>query len=203
MAVIGYMRVSTHHQKFDSQYQALLAYGVDTIYQEYESGRKIGRKELHRALKALKPGDTFVIFKLDRLARSTKQLLFLLEEFEKNDIQFVSIQNNIDTNTAMGKFFFTIMGAFAEMEAELIRERVISGLSAAKKKGVILGRPPLGNEIREAIELYHKTDIPAVKIAERCGVSTATIYRYLKKEGIYRTKKVVLPRSKELDDPLK
>lgn len=189
MAVIGYMRVSTQHQKFDSQYQALLEYGVDKIYKEYESGRKVVRKELNRALNALNPGDTFVIFKLDRLARGTKQLLILLEEFEKKNIQFVSIQNNIDTNTAMGKFFFTIMGAFAEMEAELIRERVISGLTAAKKKGVVLGRPPLGHQVDKAIELYHETDIPTEKIAKSCGVSTSTIYHYLKKDGIYRTKK--------------
>lgn len=134
MAVIGYMRVSTHLQKFDSQQQALDDYGVDMIFKEYESGRKSFRNELNKALDILEPGDTFVIFKLDRLARGTKQLLVLLERFNELNINFVSIENNIDTSTPMGRFFFTIMGAFAEMEAELIRERVLAGLNAAKQK---------------------------------------------------------------------
>lgn len=100
MAVIGYMRVSTPHQKFDSQLQALEAYGVDKIFKEHESGRKLERTELNKALGTLRSGDTFVIFKLDRLARGTKQLLSLMEDFERNQINFVSIQNNIDTTTA-------------------------------------------------------------------------------------------------------
>ena len=112
MAIIGYMRVSTTHQKFDSQLQALHKYGVDQIFKEYESGTKASRFQLKRALKALKPGDTFVIFKLDRLARSTKQLLLLLEEFEEKQIHFVSIQNNLDTATPMGKFFLPLWALF-------------------------------------------------------------------------------------------
>ncbi|EOL49316.1 recombinase family protein [Enterococcus caccae] len=190
MAVIGYMRVSTHYQKFDSQQQALKDYGVDKIFKEYESGRKSFRNELNKALNSLKPGDTFVIFKLDRLARGTKQLLVLLERFNEQNINFVSIENNIDTSTPMGRFFFTIMGAFAEMEAELIRERVLAGLSAAKKKGVILGRPPLVNQVNEALELYHNTKMSTEAISKRCGISTSTIYHHLRKDGIYRTKKV-------------
>lgn len=186
MAVIGYMRVSTHYQKFDSQQQALEAYGVDKIFKEYESGRKVQRTELNRALKELKPGDTFVIFKLDRLARGTKQLLGLLETFHEQQIHFVSIQNNIDTSTPAGRFFFTIMGAFAEMEAELIRERVRAGLDAAKNNGITLGRPPMVKEVDAALELYYTTDLSAREISDRCGVSIATIYHHLKKRGTYR-----------------
>ncbi|MEI5989674.1 recombinase family protein [Enterococcus crotali] len=189
MTVIGYMRVSTHYQKFDSQQQALEDYGVDQIFKEYESGRKSFRNELNKALNILQPGDTFVIFKLDRLARGTKQLLVLLERFNEQNINFVSIENNIDTSTPMGRFFFTIMGAFAEMEAELIRERVLAGLSAAKKKGVVLGRPPLVNQVNEALELYHNTDISTEEISKRCGISISTIYHHLRKDGVYRTKK--------------
>lgn len=189
MAIIGYMRVSTHYQKFDSQQQALEKYGVDKIFKEYESGRKSFRNELNKALNILKPGDTFVIFKLDRLARGTKQLLVLLERFNEQHINFVSIENNIDTSTPMGRFFFTIMGAFAEMEAELIRERVLAGLSAAKQKGVILGRPPLVDQVNRALDLYHNTDISTEEISKRCGISISTIYHHLRKEGVYRTKK--------------
>ncbi|MBO0474274.1 hypothetical protein IGL98_000756 [Enterococcus sp. DIV0840] len=189
MTVIGYMRVSTHYQKFDSQQQALKDYGVDIIFKEYESGRKCFRNELNKALTTLESGDTFVIFKLDRLARGTKQLLGLLEEFDRRNIHFVSIENNIDTSTPMGRFFFTIMGAFAEMEAELIRERVLAGLSAAKKNGVILGRPPLVNQVNEALELYHNTTMSTEDISKRCGIATSTIYHHLRKAGVYRTKK--------------
>ncbi|GGC88541.1 recombinase family protein [Enterococcus wangshanyuanii] len=188
MAVIGYMRVSTHFQKFDSQQQALDDYGVDMIFKEYESGRKSFRNELNKALDILEPGDTFVIFKLDRLARGTKQLLVLLERFNELNINFVSIENNIDTSTPMGRFFFTIMGAFAEMEAELIRERVLAGLNAAKQKGVVLGRPPLVDQVNEALELYHNTKLPAEQISKRCGISISTLYHHLRKEGVYRTK---------------
>ncbi|MBO0471159.1 recombinase family protein [Enterococcus sp. DIV0242_7C1] len=188
MAVIGYMRVSTHLQKFDSQQQALDDYGVDMIFKEYESGRKSFRNELNKALDILEPGDTFVIFKLDRLARGTKQLLVLLERFNELNINFVSIENNIDTSTPMGRFFFTIMGAFAEMEAELIRERVLAGLNAAKQKGVVLGRPPLVDQVNEALELYHNTKLPAEQISKRCGISISTLYHHLRKEGVYRTK---------------
>lgn len=194
MAIIGYMRVSTHQQKFDSQQKALELYGVDKIYKEYESGRKIARAELNKALASLKPGDTFVIFKLDRLARGTKQLLNLLEEFEKNNINFISIQNNIDTSTPMGRFFFTIMSAFAEMEADLIRERVLAGLDAAKLNGKQLGRPPRTKELEKALHLYHTSDLSVAKIAKICNVSNATICNHLKKEGISRNKKTLESR---------
>lgn len=188
MATIGYMRVSTQYQKFDSQEQALQEYGVDMIFKEQESGRKNCRTELKKAMAVLQPGDTFVIFKLDRLARNTKQLLGLLERFNDQNINFVSIENNIDTSTPMGRFFFTIMGAFAEMEAELIRERIMAGLTAAKKKGVTLGRPPLVNQVNEAIEMYHNTDLTTDEISKQCGIAASTIYYHLKKDGVYRKK---------------
>ncbi len=108
MAIIGYMRISTAHQKFDSQEQALKKFGVNKLYQEQDSGRNPHRLVLKQVLKKLKKGDTLVIFKLDRLARSTKQLLHLLEDFDKRGIHFVSIQNNIDTSTPMGKFFLPL-----------------------------------------------------------------------------------------------
>lgn len=191
MATIGYMRVSTQYQKFDSQEQALQEYGVDMIFKEHESGRKNCRTELKKAMAILQPGDTFVIFKLDRLARNTKQLLVLLERFNEQNINFVSIENNIDTSTPMGRFFFTIMGAFAEMEAELIRERIMAGLTAAKKKGVTLGRPPLVNQVNEAIDMYHNTDLTTDEISKHCGIAASTIYYHLKKDGVYRKKRLI------------
>lgn len=186
MTVIGYMRVSTQQQKFDSQQQALERYGVDCIYKERESGRKTSRSELNKALKRLKPGDTLVIFKLDRLSRGTKQLLSLLEEFDRKNIHFVSIQNNIDTSTAMGRFFFTIMGAFAEMEAELIRERVMAGLEAARENGKQLGRPPLTKEVQEALQLYTTSELSVPEIAKRCNISVPTVYNHIRKQKLLK-----------------
>ncbi|MBP1042612.1 recombinase family protein [Vagococcus sp. BWB3-3] len=188
MTVIGYMRVSTPHQKFDSQQKALKDYGVEIVYKEHESGRKEARTELNNALSALQPGDTFVIFKLDRLARSTKQLLSILEGFEKQNIHFVSIQNDIDTSTPMGKFFFTVMSAFSEMEAALIRERVLAGLDAARDNGTTLGRPSRTKEIDEAIKLYVNTDFSVKKISQICHISVPTIYNHLQRENIPRRK---------------
>ena len=186
MTTIGYMRVSTHQQKFDSQQKALEAYGVDCLFKEYESGRKATRTELTKALAALKPGDTFVIFKLDRLARGTQQLLRILEDFEKREINFVSIQNNIDTSTPMGRFFFTIMSAFAEMEAELIRERVMAGLDAARENGKSLGRPTRTTEVNQALKMYQETNLPVAEISRLCDISVPSIYYHLKKQDVPR-----------------
>ena len=105
-----------------------------------------------------------------------------MEFFNEAEINFVSIQNNIDTSTSMGKFFFTIMSAFAEMEAELIRERVLSGLEAAKEKGITLGRP---------IEKYMNTDLSITEIAKLNQISRPTVYNYLKRENIPKRSKIL------------
>lgn len=182
MSIIGYARVSTIHQQLDSQLNALEKYGCTQIYTEFDSGRNTQRKELARALNALEPGDTFVIFKLDRLSRGTKHLLGLMDEFSERNINFISIQNSIDTSTSMGKFFFTIMSAFAEMEAELIRERVLSGLDAAKANGKTLGRPIENKHIDKVIDDYLNTSLSVVEIAQKYKLSRPTIYKYLERK---------------------
>lgn len=184
MKIVGYARVSTTHQQLDSQIYALENFGCDIIFKEYESGRLSNRSQLSLALKSLSPGDTFVIFKLDRLSRGTKHLLSLMEFFTENQVNFISIQNNIDTTTSIGKFFFTIMSAFAEMEADLIRERVISGLQAAKENGVTLGRPVKNKNIYQVIDQYLHTDKSITRIALDNDISRPTVYRYLKRKNI-------------------
>lgn len=180
--IIGYARISTPHQKFDSQLQALNHFGCDFIYRECVSGRNIQRNELNQALKKLSPGDTFVIYKLDRLSRGTKHLLSLMEEFNQRNINFISIQNSIDTSTSMGKFFFTIMSAFAEMEADLIRERVLSGLETAKENGVKLGRPKKMVDVDKIVTLYTADHKTVTEIAKIMNLSRPTIYKYLKEQ---------------------
>uniref|UniRef100_UPI003D46C70C recombinase family protein n=1 Tax=Brochothrix campestris TaxID=2757 RepID=UPI003D46C70C len=184
MSIYGYARVSTREQNLDSQIYALKAYGCDYIYKEVQSGSLSKRNELEKVIDKLKKGDTLVIFKLDRLSRGTHHLLELMEFFKSNDIKFVSIQNNIDTSTSMGMFFFTIMGAFAEMERELIRERVYAGIAAARINGKNLGRPPINKNKELVIELYTSTDLSISYIARKAEVSRATVYRYLRKEAI-------------------
>lgn len=179
MTTYGYARVSTTHQKFDSQIEALRKYGVDTIYTEQESGLKEARPVLTDLLQTLKKGDTLVIYKLDRLARGTQHLLNLIDFFTQKRINFVSIENHIDTFTPTGRLLFTIMGAFAEMESTLIRERVTAGIAAARKNGVKLGRPSPTKNIEHAVTLYQESNLTVLDIANSCQISIPTIYKHL------------------------
>ena len=184
MKTYGYARVSTREQNLDSQLYALKKYGCDEIYIDIKSGRQSKRSELEKLIKRLEKGDTLVIFKLDRLSRGTKHLLELMDFFKQKNIHFVSIQNSIDTTTSMGMFFFTIMGAFAEMEAELIRERVFAGLQVAKEKGKVFGRPPINKNKELVILLYTTTTRSVTDIAKEAGVARSTVYSYLRCENI-------------------
>ncbi|MGY3745651.1 recombinase family protein [Vagococcus salmoninarum] len=179
MKTIGYARISTTYQKFDSQKSKLKKYGCDKIYTETQSGKINQRETLDKALASLEPGDTFVVYKLDRLSRGTKYLLELMETFKQRDIRFVSLSDNINTTTPMGVFFFTIMGAFAEMEPSLIRERVIAGLSATREKGTVLGRPVKTDQKEKVAKLYNEGLTP-VEIINLVEVSKPTVYRYIK-----------------------
>ncbi|PZF87828.1 resolvase [Listeria ivanovii] len=182
---IGYARVSTRDQKLDLQIDALKRAGCNRIFKEKQSGRITKRAELDLAMKTLKPGDTFVVYKLDRLGRTTRQLLELIEELRLIKVDFVSVQDNIDTSSSMGRFIFTVMSAFAEMEADLIRERTMAGLESARKKGNIGGRPKLPEEtVKEAIALYSEGNTSIQDISARLNIARSTLYRYLKKSKI-------------------
>lgn len=182
--IIGYARMSSHHISLESQLCALKQFGCDKIFIERECSSKSDRKELEKALGSLQTGDTFVTSKLDRLSSSTRHLLTLLNYLKDNEINFISIENNIDTRTPLGKYFFTIMSAFAEMEADLIRERILTGIDTAKKNGIQLGRPPVNKNEEKVIEQYLNTKLPISAIAKANHVSRPTVYRYLKNNGI-------------------
>ena len=180
--IFGYARVSTKHQSLDMQLDELNRYGCDDIVSEKESGAKKDRKELQLLLGKLRKGDTLVVYKLDRLGRTMHQLVNLLQEFNEKGINFVSIKDGIDTSTTMGKFLFHIFGAMAEMEREIITERVISGVAAAKARGREGGRKKAHTKqqieiMMELIEMGNKTK---VEICEIFNVSRATLYRYIK-----------------------
>lgn len=145
--LFGYVRVSTNEQNTALQRNALESAGCEQIFEDRISGKTDNRPGLKRLLKALSAGDTLVVWKLDRLGRSMRHLVVLVEELRERDINFRSLTDSIDTSTPMGRFFFHVMGALAEMERELIVERTRAGLAAARAEGRVGGRrPKLSNE---------------------------------------------------------
>lgn len=140
--LIGYVRVSTNEQNTALQRNALESAGCELIFEDKISGRAADRPGLKKLLRTLSAGDTLVVWKLDRLGRSMRHLVVLVEELRERNINFRSLTDSIDTSTPMGRFFFHVMGALAEMERELIVERTRAGLAAAKAEGRIGGRRP-------------------------------------------------------------
>ncbi|MEI8296093.1 MAG: recombinase family protein [Alphaproteobacteria bacterium] len=137
----GYARVSKNDQSLDVQLQKLREVGCTEIFQEKISGAKDERQELQRLMEKLRKGDTVYVVRLDRLGRRMTNLIELVNEFKEKGVEFVSLENNIDTATPMGMLLFNMCAAFAEMERELIRERVKAGLEIAHKRGRMGGRP--------------------------------------------------------------
>jgi len=138
--LIGYARVSTQDQNLALQKEALTAAGCEKIYEDHVSGSRENRPGLAQTLESVREGDTLVVWKLDRLGRSVKQLVDLTEKLEKHGIHFKSITDSIDTGTPSGRFFFHVMASLAQMERELIVERTQAGLAVAKKLGRTGGR---------------------------------------------------------------
>lgn len=140
--LIGYARVSTHDQNLDLQRAALESAGCERIYDDNLSGTRRDRPGLERALETLREGDTLVVWKLDRLGRSVKDLVELVGELERRNVHFRSLTDAIDTSTPAGRFFFHVMASLAQMERELLIERTRAGLVGAKAQGRVGGRKP-------------------------------------------------------------
>ena len=181
---IGYARVSTQDQKLELQLDELQKYGCHTIYQEKISGKSTDRPELAKMIEHLRTGDTVVVWKLDRLGRSIRNLIDLVTAFREKGIEFVSLKDNIDTSTATGRFTFNLFASLAEFEREIIRERTMAGLQAAKARGRNGGRKP--GLTKEALAkakavktLFDQGDRTMDEIAKTLGLSRATCYRYL------------------------
>ncbi|EAA4186793.1 recombinase family protein [Salmonella enterica subsp. enterica] len=179
MAKIGYIRVSTNDQNTDLQRNALISAECEQIFDDKMSGTKANRPGLKRALKALKTGDTLVVWKLDRLGRSVKNLVGLISELHERKIHFQSLTDSIDTSTPMGRFFFHVMSALAEMERELIVERTNAGLAAARAQGRIGGRRPAlqPDQITQLNRLI-KNGYSRKQLSIVYNVSLSTIYKY-------------------------
>ncbi len=179
--LIGYARVSTQDQNPDLQTNALKAAGCEKIYIEKASGGDRSRPILHEAVGYMRAGeDRFVVWKLDRLARSLQYLLELMSMFEKKNIGFCSLTESIDTSTPGGQLIFHIFGAMAQWERSVIRERTMEGLQAAKDRGKFGGRKHVLNtkDIAVAKTLLLDSSISADEVARRMKISSATLYRY-------------------------
>jgi len=178
---IGYARVSTAEQNLTLQTDALKAAGCERIFEETASGGKADRPGLEQALDFMRPGDTLVVWKLDRLARSMRQLIDTVALLQSKGIGFRSLTESIDTTTAGGMLVFHIFGALAEFERAMIRERTRAGLDAARARGRKGGRPSKLSkaDLRMAATLVGDPDISVAQVAKQFGVSTATLYRHL------------------------
>jgi len=178
---VGYARVSTQDQKTELQIDALKKAGCERIFEEKTSGAKRDRPELNAALDYIREGDTIVVWKLDRLARSLKQLIETVEDLESRGIGLKSLTENIDTGTSGGRLVFHIFGTLAEFERSIIRERTVAGLAAARARGRVGGRPKALTEddVAAARAMLKQPDITVKDIAERLNVSVATLYRYI------------------------
>ncbi|MGE7662655.1 recombinase family protein [Peribacillus sp. NPDC097197] len=178
---IGYARVSTLDQSLDLQLDALEKAGCEKIYQEKMSGMKDNRPQLKELLDYAREGDILVVYKLDRLGRSTKKLIEWSEELQENGIELVSIRDSIDTTTAVGKAMFKMLAVLAEMERDLISERTKAGLESARARGRKGGRPKKDNkQVQKALKLYGSRQYTIKEIEEMTSVSKATLYRKIK-----------------------
>jgi DNA invertase Pin-like site-specific DNA recombinase len=178
---IGYVRVSTTEQNVDMQVDALRAAGADEIRQEKASGRGRNRPVLNGLLTELCAGDVLVGWKLDRVGRSTRHLLEIVEDFNERGVGLVATTQAIDTTTPMGRFFVTVLAAVAELEAETIKERIHAGIAAARRRGVAFGPPRkvTRSKLAAAKKLLRDPTASVSSVAKTLGVGRSTLYRAL------------------------
>ncbi|MHB1183572.1 MAG: recombinase family protein [Desulfobulbia bacterium] len=179
--LIGYARVSTDDQHLNLQHDALQKAGCDKVYSDQLSGATTDRPGLATVFEVLRPGDTLVIWRLDRLGRSLKHLISLVEQLDKREVGLKSLQENIDTTTSGGRLVFHLFGALAEFERTLIRERTQAGVNAARARGRQGGRPKLleSNKRELAIRLHRERQHSIAEICTMMGISKSTLYNYL------------------------
>lgn len=186
---IGYARVSTADQSVDLQVDALRAVGCERVYEEIASGAKAERPVLTQVINQLRPTDVLVIWKLDRLGRSLRHLIELVNTLLEKNVGLVSLNDPIDTTTPQGRLSFNLFAALAEFERDLTRERTQAGLSAARTRGRKGGRPkgiPAAAEATAcaAETLYRERKLSVQEIARRLGISKSTLYAYLRHRGV-------------------
>jgi len=193
MAKIGYARVSTKDQNLDLQIEELKKAGCKKIFSEKKSGKR-ERPELEAALDYLRPEDTFVVYKFDRIGRSLKDLLSRVSSLHERGIKIISIKDNIDTSSTSGKLMMHIFASLAEFERDLIVERTTAGRKAAMAKGKKMGRPKIKrNKKAKATAILYQKGMTIDQIQEQLGIkSKSTVYRFLRMEGKEPTRRPFL-----------
>jgi len=181
--LIGYARVSTDDQNLDLQRDALQAVGCERVFEDMVSGARADRTGLVTLMSMLRAGDTVVIWRLDRLGRSLKNLIELVERLESAKVGLRSLQENIATTSSGGKLVFHLFGALAEFERNLIRERTQAGLVAARARGRMGGRPRRLDPVKLAlaVKLHRERNHTVEEICKMMGISKSTLYNYLDK----------------------
>jgi DNA invertase Pin-like site-specific DNA recombinase len=179
--LVGYARVSTQDQDAELQRVALREAGCGRIFEETASGAQRDRPQLRAALDFMRDGDTLMVWKLDRLARSLKQLIDTVDGLSDRGAHFRSLTESIDTATPNGRLIFHVFGALAEFERGLIRERTLAGLAAARARGRVGGRPAIVDEakLKAARAMLNAGELTISEIASQLGVSPATLYRHI------------------------
>ena len=183
--LIGYARVSTQDQNLTLQKEALEKSGCEKIFDDAMTGSRSDRPGLNKAIEHLRKGDTLVVWKLDRLGRSIKHLIELVEPLSEKGIHFKSLTDSIDTSTPSGRFFFHVMASLAEMERDLIRERTQAGLEAARKQGKVGGRPKKMTESKKAsAKQLLESGMSHKDVASSLDISKTTLYRWFPADSV-------------------
>ena len=179
--IIGYARVSTQEQSLDRQLDALHKYGCARLYMEKLTGMRKDRPELARMLDSLREGDTVVIAELARLGRSTLDLMELMDKFKSMGVTLVSIKEQFDTRTAAGRAMMEISITLASFERDLLRERTMEGIAAARSRGKLGGRPRVDPaKLKDALIMYDSKKYTIKEIVKRSGISSPTLFRYVR-----------------------
>jgi DNA invertase Pin-like site-specific DNA recombinase len=184
--IIGYARVSTNDQNPELQVDALKKAGAEQIFQEKFTGTLRERPELSQCLRMLRQGDVLIVWKLDRLARSLKDLVEIVQDLQDRGIGFKSLTESIDTTSSGGRLVFHIFGALAEFERDLIRERTMAGLQAARARGRKGGRKPAmsASDVRKAAAMLSNPQITKTEVAAHFDVTRTTLNASLKRMGL-------------------
>jgi DNA invertase Pin-like site-specific DNA recombinase len=183
--IFGYARVSRDDQNIEMQIDALKKANANMIFTDVGSGAVFNRPELKKLMEVLKPGDTVIIWKFDRLSRSIKDLILLLDLIQKHGAKWISLSEGLDSSKAMDKMMISFVGILAENERDNIIQRTLCGLNNAKRKGIILGRPPIVSKIQREyiLKAYSKGEMTMRELSNFLQLSYSTVRRVLAQEN--------------------
>lgn len=180
--IIAYARVSTEQQELARQFDALEKYGYDKLIQEKYTGTKKDRAGLDQLLDTIRTGDTVVVESISRLGRNTIDILTIIDGLDKQGINFVSLKENIDSNTPTGKAMLGMIAVISQLERDLIAQRTKEGLQAVKNRGVKLGRPSVdADKVKTALKMYDGGEFSIKEIVEQVGISQGKLYKEINK----------------------